>query len=264
MALPARSYLVYVDDSGNEDVGTLWTALALPHDLWAEYLRRWLSFRQTIYQQHGVPASFELHAQVWLSAQPLNQTKQGQLALIRRDDGSFPEVVLRGKAQRRDRFKTFEKGIRTVGTFTDARLFSTFTPSNSGPDKQALYVDLLCFIEGYLASERAHGTLIVDGTEDSGAHLRAAHRALLIKRRRVLEDAALRSSADSQLVQMADFCAYAAFQSIADNEKLDPKFRRQYETRLARLIVRPFGTDEGRCVRGFDYEGDQTDCPMED
>ncbi len=63
MPLPQCSYVVYVDDSGNEKVGSLWTGLAIPLDLWTEYLGRWLGFRSSLYNKHAIPATFELHAQ---------------------------------------------------------------------------------------------------------------------------------------------------------------------------------------------------------
>jgi hypothetical protein len=78
-----------------------------------------------------------------------------------------------------------------------------------------------------------------------------------------LEDAGLRRSSDSQLLQMADCCAHAAFQSVQNKATLDVKFRGHYETTMSRLIVRPFGIDGGRCIRGLDYQGDTTDCPSE-
>jgi len=144
---PTRSYIAYVDDSGSENVGWLWTALVLPIDLWTEYLGRWLSFRRWLYRQYGVPAEFELHAQVWLSVEPARQT--------------------------------------------------------------------------------------------------------------------LRRSSDSQLLQMADCCAHAAFQSVQNKASLDEKFRRQYETTMSRLIARPFDIERGRSIRGLDYQGDSTNCPSE-
>lgn len=152
--LPSRAYLVYVDDSGSEDVGWLWTGLAIPFELWTEYLRRWLGFRRWLYAQHGIPARFELHAQAWLAVEPEKHTREEQLALITREDGGA-EVLARGRS--------------------------------------------------------------------------------------------------SQLLQMADWIAYSAFQSIQDKDSFDVRFRRQYEQKLDRVIARPFGVDGGRCIRGCDY-----------
>jgi hypothetical protein len=257
---PTRSYIAYVDDSGNEQLGLLWTAILIPFDLWTEYLRRWLGFRTNLYAKTGVPASYELHTQVWLSPDPLQEAAQA-LDSLRGPGGQLPEILLSGKAQRRERSRWYEKALLTIGTFTEARLLTVFTPKHSGPAKVALYDELLCFIEEFLAPEKAHATLIVDGAMDSGSHLRAAHRALLIKRRRIIEDAAMRRSADSQLLQMVDLCAYAAFQSLQG--KRNQVFSSRYEEVLARLIERPFGVDTGRCIRGFDYTATIADCPSE-
>jgi hypothetical protein len=256
--------MVYVDDSGNENVGWLWTAFALPFDLWSEYLGRWLSFRHWLFRQHGVPANFELHSQAWLAVEPAKHTSAaGQLALVQDGHGELVDLLRRGRARRRARFEVFEKGLKTIGGFTDARLFTVGSPSTSGAAKLVLYDDLLCFVEDFLSGEGSHATFIVDGAHDGGGHLRSAHRALLIKQRRIVEDAGLRRSSDSQLLQIADFCAHAAFQSVQNKTSLDEKFRRQYETALSRLIARPFGVEDGRCVRGLDYAGDTTNCPSE-
>lgn len=258
-----RSYLVYVDDSGNEQVGWLWSAIAHPVELWTDHLQRWLHFRSWLYHAHGVPANFELHAQVWLSADPARNTDDEQLARVTQPDGELVPILRQGKSRRRTRFEVFEKALKTIGSLPDAQLFTTSTPSSSGPAKFDLYDDLLCFLEAFLLAEQAHGTLIVDGLHDGGGHLRRAHRALLIKQRRVVEDASHRSSADSQLLQMVDIAAYAALQSIQLKPGLDPKFTGAYEKTLRRIIVRPDGDSEGRAIRGLDYAADRADCPSE-
>jgi hypothetical protein len=43
-----------------------------------------------------------------------------QLALVQDDDGALVDVLRRGKARRKSRFEIFEKGLRTIGTFTEA------------------------------------------------------------------------------------------------------------------------------------------------
>jgi hypothetical protein len=253
MPLPQRSYVVYVDDSGNEKVGSLWSGLAIPHELWTEYLKRWLSFRRTLYKKHGVPASFELHAQAWLAIEPIKHIEdpeQQELALGA--DGQVLDLLRRSREARKQRSQLFEKGLKTMGTFTEARVFTVFKTGRRG--KVALYSDLLCFIEEFLATERGHATVMVDGGHDSGGHLHRCHRALEIGERRIVEDAGMRRSHESQLLQMADWCAHAAFQSIQEREDLDQRFHRQYETALARLIVRPFEVEEGRCIRGLDCQ----------
>ncbi|HEX5526084.1 MAG TPA: DUF3800 domain-containing protein [Solirubrobacterales bacterium] len=249
--MPQRSYVVYVDDSGNEKIGLLWTGLAIPLDLWTEYLRRWLGFRRTLYRKHSIPASFELHAQGWLAIEPEKHIEDESQKKLARADGQLLELLARDKAQRRLRSQIFEKGLKTIGTFTEARVLTVFKTGRRG--KIALYGELLSFLEEFLEQENAHATVMVDGGHDSGGHLHKCHRALEIHSRRIVEDAGMRRSHESQLLQMADWCAHAAFQSAQERPDLDERFKRQYETRLERLIVRPFETDEGRCIRGLDY-----------
>ncbi|HEX3238718.1 MAG TPA: DUF3800 domain-containing protein [Solirubrobacterales bacterium] len=241
-----------MDDSGNEKIGSLWTALVIPLDLWTEYLGRWLSFRSFLYSRHSLPASFELHAQGWLAIEPEKHIPdQSQKDLARGDDGELIELLRRGKAQRRSRSQIFEKGLKTIGTFTEARVLTVFKAGRWG--KIDLYRELLDFLEEFLGQENAHATVLVDGGHDSGGHLHKCHRALEIRSRRIVEDASMRRSHESQLLQMADWCAHAAFQSIQERPDLDERFKRQYEKALARLIVRPFEQDDGRAIRGFDY-----------
>jgi len=258
---PTRSYIAYVDDSGNENLGLLWLALLIPLDLWTEYLGRWLGFRKNLYAKTHVPASHEIHAQVWLSPDPLQETDGEALGALRDDAGELPGILLGGKASRRERSRWYEKGLLTIGTFTEARLLTVFSYEHSGPAKIALYDELLCFIEEFLRPEKSHATMIVDGAMDSGSHLRTAHRALLIQRRRIVEDATLRRSSESQLLQMTDICAYAAFQSLQG--KRNAVFASRYEDLLGRLIQRPFGVETGRCIRGFDYSATIANCPSE-
>jgi len=253
--LPQRSYVVYVDDSGNEKVGSLWTGLAIPMDLWTEYLGRWLGFRSVLYNKHSLPASFELHAQAWLAIEPEKHIEDdSQKELARAADGELLDLLRKGKGQRKTRSQLFEKGLKTIGAFTEARVFTVFKSGRKG--KVDLYSDLLCFVQEFLELENAHVTVMVDGGHDSGDHLHKCHRALKIRTRRIVEDAGMRRSHESQLLQMADWCAYAAFQSIQERPDLDERFKRQYETVLDRLIVRPFEQGEGRCIRGLDYELD--------
>lgn len=251
MALSSRAYVVYVDDSGNEKIGSLWTALAIPMDLWTEYLGRWLGFRENLYSKYSVPASFELHAQAWLAIEPEKHIDAGaQIALGKPSTGLLP-ILQRSREQRRLRSRLFEKGLQTIGTFTEARILTVFKSGRWG--KLDLYGELLAFLEEFLEQEKAHAVVMVDGGVDSGGHFHDRHRALDLKARRIIEDAGMRRSHDSQLLQMADWCAYSAFQSIQERPDLDERFKRQYETTLSRLILRPFGEDQGRCIRGHDY-----------
>ncbi len=83
--------------------------LALPLDLWTEYLGRWLSFRHWLYSKHDIPASFELHAQAWLAVEPAKQTPTEQLVLAIQPPGGLPDILTRGKDPRRARLRQLDK-----------------------------------------------------------------------------------------------------------------------------------------------------------
>lgn len=247
-----RAYVVYVDDSGNQEVGVLWTALAIPLEMWSEYLGRWQGFRENLLNQHQVPSSFELHAHAWLSQRPTKGLDAAQAALTLGTDGQVLPILAREKAARKLRFQLFEKGMKTIGTFSEARVLTTYKSGRKG--KTALYADLLCFLEEFLAREKAYAVLLVDGGHDSGRNLHRCHRDLAIETRRIVEDAGLRRSHESQLLQMVDWCAYSAFQKIQDRQNLSAAFKGTYERHLDSLLVRPFEVNEGACIRGFDWD----------
>lgn len=192
-----RSYVVYVDDSGNQEAGVLWTALAIPLEMWSEYLGRWQGFRENLMNKHRLPSGFELHGHAWLSQRPTKELDEGQAELALGSDGEVLPI---------------------------------------------------------LARERAYAVVMVDGGHDSGGNLHRCHRALEIKTRRIVEDAGLRRSHESHLLQMVDWCAYSAFQAIQDRPNLSAAFKSTYERQLDKLIVRPFEVEKGPCIRGFDWD----------
>lgn len=61
----------------------------------------------------------------------------------------------------------------------DPSPIAVFAPKHSGPAKVALYDEPLCFIEEFLAPEKAQATLIVDRAMDSGSHLLSMFEGLV-------------------------------------------------------------------------------------
>jgi hypothetical protein len=254
-----RSYIAYIDDSGTDESGLIWSALVIPFELWTEYLGRWLAFRAALFKETGVPADWELHAVHWLSPRPTRsvkaQTQQDQVLQTLQTRGLPAILTPRDKTQRRERSRWYEKGLRRIGTFTEARVLTVHGTDPSGVGKVDLYNELLCFLEEMMFADKGRTLVIVDGADELDRSYRASHRALRIQRRRVLEDPAFRGADDSQLLQMADFCAHAAHRSVVNDPQRAPQFNTAYQTHLNAIIERPVVVPAvtGRAIRGLDY-----------
>lgn len=222
-------YLIYVDESGDEG-RTVFSALAVPEHRWSSYLKGWLTWRKQLFRDHHVPASYELHAQDWLSFDPAPL-----------DGGGAPAILERNRNSRRGRFTLFEGGIRVIGTFHDARLF---TVEAAGTDKYELYAELLAWIDDELRADTAYGLVILDGL-DQGHHFRRRHRDLPIKIRRILEDPVECPSHSSQLIQMVDWCVHAAFRHLRGTD--DAHVVALYPNALREIIV--VGSEEPSGIR---------------
>ncbi len=72
-------------------------------------------------------------------------------------------------------------------------------------------------LDELLADRDEEAIIVVDGLDDSS--YRPAHRALDLRARRIIEDPLMQSSRHSQLIQMADLIAHAAFQHLAGDAK---------------------------------------------
>jgi len=73
------SYLIYVDDSGDEEIGDLFSALIIPGRRWSEMLTYWRKLREELERSNGLPPKFELHARSFLSYRPTKElTKEEQ------------------------------------------------------------------------------------------------------------------------------------------------------------------------------------------
>lgn len=156
---------------------------------------------------------------------------------VRDEDGELPPIFATNRNARRKRSEWFEKALKTIGTFTEASVITVHTSDPSA--KSAAYRRLLVLLQELLEAERGRAVVWVDGTDDGGGHILSAHRDLEIQKRLIVEDAVRRASAESQLLQMADACVHAAFQSLARKKEYDPRFWAAYVTSLESLIHRP-------------------------
>lgn len=192
------SYLIYTDDSG-DGISSLYTAVLVPMERWSKVLRQWLLFRKWLYKKHGVPADYELHTYEWLKGQgePVPGDPEN---LVNTSQGLRREIA--------------EKALKQISVLRDhhVRLLTCETP---GAVKADAYVALIDALNAELDKEGAWGTVIVDGGKDNvqDPHVRAAHRALRLDSRRVIEDGWLQPARASQLVQMADLAVHCAYQA---------------------------------------------------
>jgi len=74
---------VYVDDSGDDEIGASMSALLLPAEQWSTCLKYWTRLREQLDTEFGLPKYFEIHSNAFLSAHPL---KDLQAAAARRID----------------------------------------------------------------------------------------------------------------------------------------------------------------------------------
>jgi len=189
------TYLVYVDDSGDETQDLL-TALAIPVEVWADTLKAWKDFRRWVARRFGIPTSTELHA--------LNL---GTNSNAGRDELS---ALKPGK-----RNKTTRSAFKTIGSIAELRVLTVFAPHPEGSGK--LYPKLITFVEEFCEFHSSHAVIWYDGTAESLARFtRATHRALPYSRL-VLEDPRGYDSSESHLIQMADFIAHSAHHAVLND-----------------------------------------------
>lgn len=215
-------FVIYVDDSGDANFRTH-TALAIPVRRWNSYLKGWLTFRRQLYRDHHITADYELHAYKWLSSHPdpIDEILDAQ-----------PPILARASECRRARSMAFERGVKVLGTFEDARLL---TVASEDLSTHQLYGRLLGWIDRWLANLDAYGIVIIDG-EDQGLKYRRSHRELDIKTRRIVEDPQPMPSHESQLIQMADWCAYSCYRHLrAERDGKTTRDSLHFGERLHRL-----------------------------
>jgi Protein of unknown function (DUF3800) len=207
------TYLIYVDDSGDEN-RTLFSALAIPSQHWAKCLDNWLGWRKkTLSRSYGLQ---------WLKrrpmidpALPLRQLVDREGAPLFDSHGVAVTVLSEDRFARRERSIQFAKALTIISGFPGAFLLTVHWEGDD--DKSHLYEQLLLDIENRLTIEKSDGVIFLDGL-NPGPHYRRRHRDLPIKTRRVLEDPIPMGSEGSQLIQMADLCVHAAFRFMRAKE----------------------------------------------
>jgi hypothetical protein len=72
-----ETFLIYVDDSGNETHGVVFSAVVLEASSWADALGCWTRLRrELVAQPYELPTFFEIHSQGFLSVRPLKELRK--------------------------------------------------------------------------------------------------------------------------------------------------------------------------------------------
>jgi hypothetical protein len=84
--------------------------------------------------------------------------------------------------------------------------------------KAQMYAEFVLYVEKRLAVDGELGWILMDGNGTDTTYA-AAHRALKLADRRVIEDPLFQGSHLSQMVQMADLVAWTAYQSRRNHSR---------------------------------------------
>jgi hypothetical protein len=196
--------IFFVDDSGDQTIAVL-AAISFELNEWHRVLVEWLGWRRWMWKQYGLPTDFELHAQEFISGRgEIVYRDSRRIVQSPRIDGV---LGLRKEAYRRSMAQiNRQEGVSVLAVAWQGKTIA---------DAYAWFINQL---DELLADLGEEAIIVVDGLDDSS--YRPAHRQLNIKTRRIIEDPLMQSSRHSQLIQMADLVAHAAFQHlVADPEK---------------------------------------------
>jgi hypothetical protein len=191
--------LYYLDDSGSPDSGLqTFTWLALDPACWQQAQQRWLGYRRSLARRYRILASTPLHATDLVSG--------------RSQPSTDPD------------FDTRKHGAAIVREGLDVIAALPWTSAGTayrhGGDpsasKSALYRAVVEHLDADLHDDGSHGMIVMDGAPDE--RLIKTHRDHHRTRgRRLIEQPHFHLSRRHQWVQMADFAAWAAFQSLVRN-----------------------------------------------
>jgi len=225
-AIENTTYLVYIDDSGDETQDLL-TAVAIPVTSWTTLLENWKKYRRWVARKHNIPTSIELHAL------DLGTNSKGER-------GDLPRL----KTEHRNAIA--KAGFQTLAAGEGIRVLTVFAPVPEGSGK--LYSVMVEFLEEFCVSHNSYATVYYDGTAESLQKVTTTVHRNLDYSRRVLEDPRGYSSGESHLIQIADFAAYASHQAVLNDigiGKADTFLREKaYDHLLSANMIWPGGLDD--------------------
>ena len=200
--MPVR--LFYMDDSGTVKTGWIvysWVEFAITD--WNQVQADWLNLRRDLYAQYRIPPSVELHTARFVGGRGNPSTDPAW----NRHKRHRSEVLLRVLTALAD-----SPHLR-VGTVYRA---TTATGPAYAKERADVYERLIRQLDARLGADSEYGMVFMDGNGTDPSYA-AAHRALKLDVRNVVEDPLFQHSHNSQSVQMADLIAWSAYQGLARN-----------------------------------------------
>ncbi len=197
------AYIVYIDDSGDESLA-IFSAIAVPIDLWSLTFERLREFRSSLRKSDGIFVYKELHAWKFISG-------RGHIS---------DQIVAKGR-----RCQIFKESLELLADLKGSRVFNVVFPSGY---KDRAFERLLNRINRTMEAWSSHAIIICDeGDEIKFTQLVRKMRVYNpvqsnigiwhdtgsttrnIPINRIVEDPIFKKSQSSYFIQMADFTAYA-------------------------------------------------------
>ena len=195
-------FLVYIDDSGDEHV-RCFSALVVHETKWREIQLQIREYRRRMKQSDGILITKELHATEFVGG-------RGRLG---------PRDVHKGR-----RCELFRETLAMITTLPKIRMFNAIANRTS---EAMLFERLLNRINSTMRTWKSNAIIVHDEGKDYTSLVRrmAIYNPISsrfgawedgsttknIPTERIIEDIFFRKSHKSDLIQMADFCAYALF-----------------------------------------------------
>ncbi|RJQ83431.1 DUF3800 domain-containing protein [Pseudonocardiaceae bacterium YIM PH 21723] len=191
--------LFYIDDSGAPQSKLIvYGWIELQASGWNAALQHVLDWRHALHAATGMPTNYELHATTFANGRG-------------RPTGTDWD---RHKAHRS---AVMVDAFHTVSTLPTAAVGAVFHHVSPGRHyhaaKAELYTGLVATLDARLTAEGEIGMIIMDG-DGTNPSYRQAHRELTLATRSMIEDPVFQVSHMSQLIQLSDLVAYAAYQHI--------------------------------------------------
>ena len=197
-------YFVYIDDSGDEKT-RCFSALLIHESVWKSVTAAIKAHRRALKVSDGMLVTKELHATEFVSG-------RGRVGT---------QVVTKGR-----RCEIFRRTLELIASLPRVRLFNAI---GSKANEKAMFERLINRINRTMEEHKSNALIVHDEGKDYTSLVRRmgvynpirsqygkwpdGSEFKNIPTERILEDIVFRKSHQSDLIQMADFCAYALFRS---------------------------------------------------